>query len=336
MIGTGASAIQLVPRIQPRVASLTLFQRTPPWVMPHTDRPVSRLERWVYRRFPPAQRLARAGVYLSREWLVLGLTRHRWILRGLELLGRAHLRRQVRDPELRRALTPGYEVGCKRILMSNHYYPALDRPNAEVVTEGVREVRGRSLITADGAEREVDTIILATGFHVTDPPIAGRVRGRDGRRLSEAWDGSMQAYLGTAVAGFPNLFFLIGPNTGLGHNSMLLMIESQLNYVLDAVRTIERNGGAAVEVRPEVQERFNEWIQRRMRDTVWTAGGCASWYLDAGGRNRTLWPGWTWRFRRLTRTFDPADYVLTGPVAGAAATNGADPRRARPRERARA
>ena len=190
------------------------------------------------------------------------------------------------DPELRRKLTPTYRMGCKRVLISNDYLPALGRENVEVVTDAIREVRARSIVTADGTEREVDTIIFGTGFHVTDLPAAERVRGRDGRSLAEVWDGSPQAHLGTMVAGCPNLFFLVGPNTGLGHNSIVFMIESQCNYVLDALRLMDARGAAELEVRPEAQAAYNARIQEQMRGTVWTSGGCASWYLDAAGATR--------------------------------------------------
>jgi cation diffusion facilitator CzcD-associated flavoprotein CzcO len=309
VIGTGASAIQFVPRIQPKVAKLHLFQRTPPWVLPHTDRPVSPVERRLYRALPPAQRLVRAGIYWAREMLVFGFARDQRLMAVPEALGRRHLKRQVRDPELRRKLKPRYRVGCKRILISNEYYPALTKPNVEVVTDGVREVRPHSIVAADGTERVLDAIILGTGFHVTDSPAAQHVRGRDGRTLAEAWQGSPEAYLGTAIAGFPNLFMIIGPNTGLGHNSMVFMIESHLSYVIDALKTMDERDVATVEVRPEVQRAFVREVGERMEGTVWTSG-CSSWYIDATGRNSTLWPDFTWRFRQRTRRFDPTDYVL--------------------------
>jgi cation diffusion facilitator CzcD-associated flavoprotein CzcO len=232
-------------------------------------------------------------------------------MRVPEAMARRHLRTQVPDPELRRKLTPDYTIGCKRILMSEDYYPALAQPNAEVVTDAIREIRERSVVTADGTEREVDTIIFGTGFRITDLPLAGRVRGRDGRTLAETWDaGGMQAYLGTTVSGFPNLFILVGPNTGLGHTSIVFMIESQLNYVLGALRTMRSRGVAAIDVKPEAQSAFNDELQRDLRGTVWNSGGCASWYLDANGKNTTLWPSFTFRYRQRTRAFDPAAYEM--------------------------
>jgi cation diffusion facilitator CzcD-associated flavoprotein CzcO len=313
VIGTGASAIQLVPAIQPRVSRMHVFQRTPAWIMPHPDRPITRAERGVYRVLPAAQRLMRAGIYWARETFVLGFL-HRRLMRLPERIARRHLRSQVPDPELRRKLTPDYAIGCKRILISNDFYPALTEPNVDVVTEGVEEVRPSSIVTSDGIEREVDTIIFGTGFHVTDMPIAERVRGRGGLLLADAWRDGVEAHLGSTVAGFPNLFIVPGPNTGLGHNSMVFMIESQIAYALDCLRVMDERGIGAVDVRADAQAASNADIQRNMQGTVWLSG-CASWYLDASGRNTTLWPGFTYPFRRRTRRFDPAEYSLRPAVA---------------------
>ena len=309
VIGTGASSIQLVPHIQPEVSSLHLFQRTPPWVVPHRDRPISRAERALYRVFPPAQRLVRAFVYASRELFVFTLMHPRADSLA-ERAGRRHLQEQVPDPELRAKLTPHYRIGCKRTLISNDYYPAIQRPNVEVVTDSIAAITPRGIVTADGAEREVDTIILGTGFHVSDKPVAEWLHGRGGRTLSDVWQGSPQAYLGTTIAGFPNLFMMVGPNTGLGHNSIVFMIESQLNYLIDCIRRMDNARAGAFEVRADVQRRFNEGIQRALDGSVWTSGGCVSWYLDEHGRNSTVWPGFTWPYRRRLRHFDPGDYEL--------------------------
>lgn len=309
VIGTGASSIQLVPHIQPEVAKLHVFQRTAPWVVPHRDRPTTRAERLVYRLFPPAQRLVRGLVYASRELFVLTLMHPR---RGslAERAGLKHLRDQVTDPELRERLTPRYRIGCKRTLISNDYYPALQQPNVELVTDPIAAVTPRGIVTADGVQRELDTIVLGTGFHVTDMPVAQWVHGRGGRTLEEVWRGSPQAYLGATVAGFPNLFLLVGPNTGLGHNSIVFMIESQLNYLMDCLAHLDRTGARTFEVRARAQERFNEEVQRKLQGSVWTSGGCVSWYLDEHGRNSTIWPGSTWPYRRRTRRFDPDRYEL--------------------------
>jgi cation diffusion facilitator CzcD-associated flavoprotein CzcO len=309
VIGTGASAIQFVPEIQPRVERLHVFQRTAPWVIPHRNRPLRGWERAIYRLFPPAQLAMRAAIYWARELFVLQF-RHRAVGSLLERIPLRHLHAQVNDPELRRKLTPDYRMGCKRILPTDEWYPALAKPNVEVITEGITEVRPHSVVAADGSEREVDTIIFGTGFHVTDVPIADRVRGRDGRTLAETWHGSMQAYKGTTVAGYPNLFFLVGPNTGLGHTSIVFMIESQIAYVLGALRELRRSGAHTLEVREAAQAAYNDELDRMTEGTVWVRGGCTSYYIDRNGHNSALWPTYTWPFRRRLREFDVAAYAL--------------------------
>ena len=309
VIGTGASAIQFVPEIQPDVERLHVFQRSAPWVIPHRNRPVKRWERALYRAFPPAQLAMRAAIYWGRESFVLQF-RHRAIGRLLERIPKAHMRRAIKDPELRRTLTPDYSIGCKRILPTNEWYPALAKPNVEVIASGLAEVRPHSVVASDGTEREVDTIIFGTGFHVTDVPIAGRIAGADGRSLAEVWDGSMRAYKGTTVAGFPNLFLLVGPNTGLGHTSIVFMIESQIAYVLGALRAMRRRGARALEVHRDAQAAYNAELDRLTEDTVWVSGGCQSYYLDSHGHNSALWPTYTWPFRRRLREFDAAAYTF--------------------------
>ncbi|MBV9101190.1 MAG: NAD(P)/FAD-dependent oxidoreductase [Candidatus Dormibacteraeota bacterium] len=318
VVGTGASAIQFVPQIQPKVAHLDLFQRTPAWVLPHPNRDLTRAEQWLSRTLPAAQRVRRAGIYVGREWFILGFAYNPRLMTIAERAARKHLERQVPDPELRARLTPEYRIGCKRILISNDYYPSLTRPNVDVVTAGIREVRQRSVVDTDGVERAVDTIIFGTGFRVTDPPSAAAVRGASGASLADVWRGSPQAYLGTSIAGFPNMFFLAGPNTGLGHTSVVYMIESQINYVMDCFRAMRRSGAAVLDVKQSAQDAYNAAVQERMKSTVWSTGGCASWYIDANGRNSTLWPTFTFAFRRRAARFDPAAYTLA-PAAGAAA-----------------
>jgi cation diffusion facilitator CzcD-associated flavoprotein CzcO len=310
VIGTGASAVQFVPRIQREVERLHLFQRTPAWVLPDPDRPVSELQRRVFRRVPAAQRALRAAIYLLQEATVLGTIVDRRLSKGLEAIGRRHLERQVRDQELRAKLTPSYLIGCKRITLSDRYYPAITEPNVELVTDAIREVRPRSIVTADGTEREVDTIIFGTGFKVLDHPAYARVRGRDGRTLGEAWEGSPRAYLGTAVTAFPNLFLLVGPNSAGGYNSIVFTTEAHVNYVVACLREMDRRGLRAVEVRPEVYEAFGRETEARLGRSVWNAGGCASWYLDRNGRNGVWWPGFTMRLWQRTRRFRLADYRL--------------------------
>lgn len=310
VIGTGASAIQFVPQIQPRVDRLLLFQRTPPWVLPRLDEAVSRRRRALYRALPFTQRVARSAIYWRREVQALGFVYRPQLLAQAEAQVLRHLAARVPDPALRAKLTPTYRLGCKRILLSDDFYPALTQPNVAVITAQIRSVSPGGIVTADGRERAVDTLILATGFRATDAPYAALVRGQAGRTLAETWRDGAAAYRGTSVAGFPNLFLLLGPNTGLGHNSMVFMVESQVAYILDALYTMTRQRLATVTVRPAAQAAYNAALQRRMRRTVWSSG-CGSWYQDARGRNVTLWPGFTWEYRLRTRRFDARNYLLT-------------------------
>ena len=316
LLGSGASAVQVVPEIQPIVERLHLFQRTPPWVIPHPDHAVATGMRELYRRVPGLQKLSRAGVYTLREPMALGMTRDRRWTKLQELNARAHLRRQVPDPELRARLTPDYEIFCKRIILSNKWYPALQEPNVDLVSSGVRELREHSIVDGDGIERQIDTLVLATGFKPAELPIAGRIHGREGSSLAEVWGGSPEAYLGTTIAGFPNLLFLYGPNVNLAHSSIVYMLESQVAYALDALDTMRRTGAAEFDVRPEAQEAYNEELQERLVRTVWNTGGCGSWYLDRNGRNSIQWPGFTFEYRRRTKRFDAAAYRLAPPAAG--------------------
>jgi cation diffusion facilitator CzcD-associated flavoprotein CzcO len=218
----------------------------------------------------------------------------------------------ISDPALREAVTPDFQIGCKRILISNDYYPALDQDHVDLVTDPIREITPSGIVTADGTEREVDVLIVATGFYTTEQPIAEHVKGRDGRTLADSWrESGMTAYKGTTIAGFPNLFQIVGPNTGLGHSSMVFIIESQIAYILSALRTIGAQEIATVEPLPEAQERWNKDLQQRMQRTVWNTGGCASWYLDSHGRNTTLWPRSTFNFRNQLRAFDLDQYAVT-------------------------
>jgi cation diffusion facilitator CzcD-associated flavoprotein CzcO len=320
MVGTGASAIQIVPAIQPEVARLTVLQRTPPWVLPRMDRGINAAERWLHGTIPATRQARRGLLWLIREFQVGAFAKRPQMMKATEQLAKAHMRKAVKDPVLRAELTPDYTIGCKRILLSNDYYPALTRPNAEVVTSPLTQVRGSSVVTADGTEREVDAIIFGTGFHVTDMPIADRVIGADGRTLAEHWkDGGMAALRGSTVDGFPNLLLVIGPNTGLGNSSMILMIESTLNYIADYLRALDRTRAAALNARPTAVRAWNAGIQRRMAHTVWNTGGCVSWYLDPSGRNTTVWPGTTAEFRRLTRRVDLTEYDVLRVPAGTAA-----------------
>lgn len=316
VVGTGASAVQTVPAVAEVASSVQVYQRTPPWVMPKKVRPVGALRRRLFRRLPAAQRLLRGLQYWSRELPALAAGGNRVLLSALEAQGRAHLRAQVADPELRRRLTPDYRVFCKRVLLSDDYYPALNRPHVELVDSPIARITEDGIVTADGTARPVDTIIFATGFAVTDPPVTHRLHGRGGDSLAATWrTHGRAAYLGTCVSGFPNLFLITGPHAGTSHTSLLVMIEAQVGYIVAGLRTAVSSGVEVVEVQPEAQRRFMDAVREAMRHTVSMTGGCHSYYLDADGHNTTLWPGSTWRFRRRTRKFDADSYHLLRPGA---------------------
>ncbi|MEV6395717.1 NAD(P)/FAD-dependent oxidoreductase [Streptomyces sp. NPDC051907] len=314
MVGTGASAIQIVPAIQPKVARLTLFQRTPPWVMPRMDRRITGVERWLHRQLPFTGAARRGLLWGIRELQVQAFTKRPNELGLIESMAKANMAKSIKDPALRAKLTPSYRIGCKRILLSSEYYPALAQHNVDLVASGLSEVRGNTLVAADGSETEVDAIVFGTGFHVTDMPIADRVVGAEGVTLAESWKGGMESLRGATVAGFPNWMTIIGPNTGLGNSSMILMIESQLNYMADYLRQLNVLGGRiAFAARPSAVGAWNRRVQERMTRTVWNTGGCTSWYLDASGRNTTIWPGTTSEFRSATRRVDLAEYEIVRP-----------------------
>jgi cation diffusion facilitator CzcD-associated flavoprotein CzcO len=312
VVGTGASAIQFIPRIAPSVASLTVFQRTPPWIMPKPDHAIPGWLRRVFRVVPGAQRLYRGLIYWLLESRALGFNGRPGLMKLAQRIALRHMEKAVSDPALRRKLTPDYVMGCKRVLIANDYYPALTRPNVSVVTAGIAEVRAGSIVDTDGVSHDVDAIIYGTGFHVTDAFDYVNITGLDGRDLSKDWrTNGIRTHYGITVAGYPNLFFLLGPNTALGHNSVVFMIESQIRYVAQAMRLVENAGAASLQPRESAQARFQSDIQRKLASGVWTQGGCRSWYLDAHGVNRTIWPGFTWRYWQRTRRLNPAEYELS-------------------------
>jgi cation diffusion facilitator CzcD-associated flavoprotein CzcO len=310
VIGTGASAVQFVPEIVPKVARLHVFQRTAQWVLPKPDHPVPGVERFLLRRFPSLQRALRGAEYSAMETLGFGF-RHPWLLRQVQKIGLAHLRATVRDPVLRKALTPDYTLGCKRLLMSNTYYRALTKSTVDVHATAVRAVEGGRVLGADGSAADVDAIIFGTGFHILDMPVATRVFDDGGRSLDDHWRGSPRAHLGTTVAGFPNLYLLLGPSLGTGHSSAFMILEAQLRHTVAAVTRTLRAGWASLEVRPEAQAAFNADVQAALPGTVYQSGGCSSYYTDVNGRNSFSWPFSTGRLRSQVGSFDEADYVLT-------------------------
>jgi cation diffusion facilitator CzcD-associated flavoprotein CzcO len=310
VIGTGASAIQLIPQIARVAGAVTVFQRTPPWVVPKLDRRISRVEQRVYARVPAVQKLLRGIIFAITEAVGIAITRYPRLLGIGEAWARRHMRSAIADSALRAKLTPTYRLGCKRILPSNDYYPALARENVELVTDGIVRITDRSVISSDGTEHPIDVLVCGTGFRIEEVFADLDVRGRDGLPLAQAWAGGLEAHRGTTVAGFPNMALLSGPNTGTGSTSQVYMIEAQIHYVLEMLRTLRLGRAAAIEPRSEAQAAYNSWLQQRMRRTVWLTGGCNSWYLDDEGVNRTLYPGPSSAFWRSLRGVDVDEYVL--------------------------
>ncbi|AZG44782.1 Baeyer-Villiger monooxygenase [Gordonia insulae] len=309
VIGTGASAIQLVPELAEVVGRLDVYQRTAPWIVPRTERPYSATEQWAFANVPGYQSAVRGAIYAMNEVTAFGLTYSPRSLKPVELVCRANIARSIKDPEVRRKATPTFQVGCKRILRSNDWYPAIARPNVDLVTDGIASISETGIVTRDGTEREVDVIVVATGFHVTDSPVFDKIIGAEGRSMANVWDEiGMQGYKGSFVHGFPNMMLMIGPSTGLGHTSMVYMIESQLNYLVDYLKTVRAQGITRTDVTAQAQRRYNADVQHELRNSVWVNGGCASWYKDHHGNITTLWPGFTFNFRRITKKFDIAAY----------------------------
>lgn len=307
VIGTGASAIQFIPKIQPLVKQLNVFQRTAAWIVPRMDRSISHTERAIFRRFPLTQKLWRGWIYLTRELQGVGF-RHVALMKYAQKIARDHLANQVPDPALRAKLTPHYTIGCKRILISDDFYPAMTQPNVNLITDNINDVKSNSIVDSAGVEHETDVIIFGTGFHVTDFPFANHIFNQHGQSLNDIWQGSPKAHLGTTVAGFPNLFILQGPNTGLGHTSVIYMIEAQIEHIINALKFMRQHTVSAIEPKADAQATFVREVDHAMQQTVWMQGGCRSWYLDATGRNSTLWAGSTLAFRRRVVPFVPEDY----------------------------
>ena len=308
VIGTGASAVQFMAPVVDKAAHVTLFQRTAPYVLPKPDRKISRVEHWLHRNVPPLRKLVRGTVYSVFESLGVGLLKCRPVLAPLKVLWTAHLRLTIKDPDLRRRLTPDYPIGCKRILFDNTYYRALAQPHVAVVTCGIKKVGHSHVVTDDGARHEIDTLILGTGFSASGFLAPMEVRGCNGLQLSAVWREGAEAYLGITVTGFPNLFMLYGPNTNLGHNSIVYMLESQIQYVREAVLRLRASPGTSFNVKCDTQGRFNQKLQHALRNTVW-AEGCKSWYIAESGKIVNNWSSFTFAYRRLTRRFDVLNYT---------------------------
>ncbi len=306
VIGTGASAIQVVPELATIAGHLTVFQRSAPWIVPRGDKPTSSARRSAFRHLPVLQRIARRLEFLRAEANFLGF-RFRPIGAAAAQQSLAFLRKQVKDPELRAKLTPDYRIGCKRILVTSSYYPALTRPNVALETSSIASIDPTGIVTADGVHHDVDVIIGGTGFTATMPSIAARVHGASGTSLADDWSPHTSALRGTTVAGFPNFFLVNGPNTILGHNSMIYIIESQVDYILQA---LDAAAGGTIEATPAAQHKYNADLQRTMGSSVWMTGGCSSYYVDAEGRNTVIWPHSAMAFRRALRRLDLNEYVV--------------------------
>jgi cation diffusion facilitator CzcD-associated flavoprotein CzcO len=317
VIGTGASAIQFVPAIQPTVGHMDLYQRTAPWVGPKPDKPNKGLHGWALKKVPGYRSFRRGFNKRGREILAFIFGKPSLAEKTIQGMAAKHLNKSVSDPELRARLTPNFAVACKRLLFSDKWYPAIQSDNVEIVSGDIGQVTANGIVGSDGKERAVDTIILGTGFLATKRPIAEKLTGRGGVKLADAWnEGGMKAYRGTTVAGFPNLFLMLGPNTTLGHSSQTLMIEAQIAYVIDAVKTINKRGLASVEVQPAAQEQYNKEIESALEGSVWDPRTCTSWYTDSTGRNPSIWPSKTSKFTKGTRKFDVAAYQVA-TLAGA-------------------
>jgi len=311
VVGTGASAIQFIPHVAARAGKLCIFQRTAPWIVPRLDFGFTDKVRARFRRIPPLTWAFRKFLFLALEWRVLSFLGDRVVREYLERIARRHLERSVKDPKLRAALTPRYQIGCKRILLSDDFYPVFKRSNVELVTDRITEVREHSVVTQDGAERRVDVLIYGTGFHVTEQFIGMKLFGRNGLEIHDAWRNGLSAYLGVSVSGFPNFFMLLGPNTGLGHNSVVLMIEAQVRYVINCLKLMRKRNISAMEVRAESQKHFAANLRDHMARTVWQSGGCHSWYQDVRtGENTTLWPGSVIQYFRAMRSVSLSEYDL--------------------------
>jgi cation diffusion facilitator CzcD-associated flavoprotein CzcO len=309
VIGTGASAIQFIPKVADVAERLTVYQRSAPWILPKNDREYPAWERRLFERFPARVAASRLGLFLFFEYGTYGFTGQKWVMTPMRKLADIARRRGIDDPELLAKATPDYEIGCKRILFTSDWYSTISRPNVDLMTGGVQRITAHGVVGPDGVERPADAIIWGTGFLSHDFVAPMEVVGPIGE-LNEFWAKRPEAYLGTTVAGFPNLFVLYGPNTNHGSGSVPFLLECQYRYVLDAMRRLHDGGFRSIELRAEVQEAWRQEMAERSARTVWMSGGCRNWYLNAAGENTNNWPGPWIEYRRRTRRIDPADYRL--------------------------
>ncbi|CAM4314068.1 flavin-containing monooxygenase [Acinetobacter pragensis] len=309
-IGTGGSAIQYIPEIAPEAQQLYVFQRTAAWVIPRDERLYKGLEKKLFAKFDWFRKLHRARLYWSNESRVVPIVKP-FTMKYAQKLAEAFIRYQVKDKTTAKKLTPNYIMGCKRILVSNKYFPSFNRKNVELVTDNIQELTADSIITKDGRIRKIDCLIYGTGF-ITDPRIylkSFNCTGLNGLELKDAWKDGAESYYGVTTKGFPNLFQLLGPNTVLAHNSVVFMIESQVEYILQMMQLVGKTHSNAIVVKDQVQDQFNQHVQNMLNGTVWQSG-CVSWYQQDGGKNFALWPTYTWKYWLNTKKLNPADYLL--------------------------
>lgn len=310
VIGTGASAIQFVPRIAEKAASVTLFQRSAPWVLPKPDRKIYPIEQALYKYLPGWRTAHRATLYWANEWTLSAFLKERSLLRPMiEWAAKKHIHYHIKDPDLRQKLTPNFRFGCKRALLSNEYYPALARDNVDLIDTGIDSITDTGIVDKNGNKYDADVIIWGTGFKADEPLVGVTVTGVDGQDLNTVWqETGFESYYGTTVSGFPNAFILAGPNTGIGHTSLLVMLEAQFSYVMDALKKIKQHNLKYIDVKPSVQRDFCQTMQDKMVGTAWTSG-CNSWYLSDSGKNFTLWPDYTFNYIRGTKHLNLTEYT---------------------------
>ena len=310
IVGLGATSIQIIPEIQPTVGQLDIYQRTPAWFMPKHSHELGGFSNWAYRTIPGYHALIRQYHLWAAELVPYQLARPKRT-KFMKDIAQKYLDKAVKDPELRAKLQPDYTIGCKRMLFSDTFYDVVQERNVALITNGIKQIEGSAIVTDDGTRRDTDVLVMATGFHTADMPFTKIVKGRSSQRLSEVWQDGRFAYLGSTVPGFPNFFMMLGPNTTVGHTSMTLMIEAQATYIADAIAKMREKGLASVEVRPDVAAEYDARMQDRLAPTVWNAGGCTSYYRGGAGKNTAIWPDTSFKFRRLTKTFDLDKYTTT-------------------------
>ena len=308
VVGTGASAIQVVPNIADTVKELHVFQRSAPWIIHKPDRPMMKGEKWLFKHLPFIQKLYRWRIYWQNELTAIILVYRPKLTKYIAKLGQMQLNKYIKDPELRKKFTPNYSMGCKRILPSNHFYPTFNKDHVHLNIEGIERITENGILDKSGNEIELDAIIYATGFQASEYPEEFQVTGKDGQPLAEVWKDGPEAYLGTTLSGFPNMFFIIGPNTGLGHSSMTIMIEASVQYIIECLKAMKKNDAKTMDVKQDVQDAFNVDIQAKLAKTIWQSGGCVSWYQTSTGKNTSLWPGFTFSFINKTKRVKEGDY----------------------------